>query len=1128
MPGGFAVPFSSTPPSTPDSTHRRSNGLPMGNRGLVSNPSTTPAGPPPSTASSFLPSGFPTSSFSNLQEKPRITAFNPKIDPDQRSPANMASSPAFKANNPDLTSSASSPYRRLQNVPSFAMSKGGSSIGDQGSIQSLDQSYHGTRDSEDDIGQDEYSEESDMGVENDISNRHIAPSYASTPKLRESLISSNGLEWANFGTPTKASQSRGQKRSLVGASLLETSSRQNKPLKRRRKDSAIPNIARDFSKRLGVARVKEPDKLIIGTERTMGNLYALEDSPERSEQALEDALPVATEDLCRLWRDCRKLQTQDRIMDDNVEIGIGPSESAPSFQKAEFVAPLLLQLRHPPTTVQQAFDSSRNFRPSSAMSLIHSNPPGSRTKLFPKILADWLEEHHNAYATAAVSLQLHQPDPTSHANFWDILLYLILHGRVFDAINILKKSDFQYARTARSDKHSQSSYSNVQLRNIGVVIGRAIEALGSCPTIADGDWRVTGPEWAIYRKRLQSAVSDLTLFAEGRDRDHDPLGQDMRAPDFGIQNTNNTLSQSSRRAESQVPWTVYQNLKAMYGILLGKSTEIISSAQDWVEATVALTMWWNGDDDEEDFVSESIAHSQRALRHSEDQGNRTVDINPTAAYLRRLVYAFERVTDEEDDDSFQINSTSDVQVGLATLFEGDIEGTVGLLQSWSLPVASAVAEILNLGGWVASPPRTSVSDAFNESDLMVLSYRHEELMWSSDDILVQYAEQLFEIDRFEEFNSVYEGWQLSMELLNRLNNENMARAKMKELLRQLRLTSDKRVDEVIYLCRNFGMESEANSIAERYAESITENSDRYGTALMYYACAHRPERVKDILDLLISLSLVHSSAFPPSSSIDRNLLALLNKTEVSLAQVGHRDREAANILHMYLTGYATLRNFYNLRDGVNLKDSKEPNLRPVALKKAAASALIAVINSAADNIHGGLYDADRGSIVQVDGLLALLGEAMVFVNQSRQILSLRQCFDLLKAIEDLQTVTSRVYEQCEDCFRSALDTASNRSKTPLPSNLLKKTMSNMTSSSSAFSLVNASMSTSSSSKDDRGSGVMVKMINDAEGLRKDDVKRGWDWRDGMSRGAKGQDVLRILRLGLAKDIARAWVEGADP
>lgn len=39
----------------------------------------------------------------------------------------------------------------------------------------------------------------------------------------------------------------------------------------------------------------------------------------------------------------------------------------------------------------------------------------------------------------------------------------------------------------------------------------------------------------------------------------------------------------------------------------------------------------------------------------------------------------------------------------------------------------------------------------------------------------------------------------------------------------------------------------------------------------------------------------------------------------------------------------------------------------------------------------------------------------------------------------------------------------------------------------------------------------------------EDRKRGWDWRKGLAEDAKGEDVLRILRLGLAKDIARHWI-----
>jgi len=42
----------------------------------------------------------------------------------------------------------------------------------------------------------------------------------------------------------------------------------------------------------------------------------------------------------------------------------------------------------------------------------------------------------------------------------------------------------------------------------------------------------------------------------------------------------------------------------------------------------------------------------------------------------------------------------------------------------------------------------------------------------------------------------------------------------------------------------------------------------------------------------------------------------------------------------------------------------------------------------------------------------------------------------------------------------------------------------------------------------------------------EDKKRAWDWRKGLEKDAKGEDILRILRLGLAKDIARHWVTQA--
>ena len=133
--------------------------------------------------------------------------------------------------------------------------------------------------------------------------------------------------------------------------------------------------------------------------------------------------------------------------------------------------------------------------------------------------------------------------------------------------------------------------------------------------------------------------------------------------------------------------------------------------------------------------------------------------------------------------------------------------------------------------------------------------------------------------------------------------------------------------------------------------------------------------------------------------------------------------------------------------------------------------------------------------------------------EPKSILSLRQCFAVLKAIEDLQTVTSRVYAQCEECFRAATAAFEGRSAPAAPRELLKKSMSSMTSAGS-FSLVGSSMLDSRTTE---GSGSRA-LIKPEEGKR-----RGWDWRKGLAKDARGDDVLRILRLGLAKDIARHWI-----
>ncbi len=82
--------------------------------------------------------------------------------------------------------------------------------------------------------------------------------------------------------------------------------------------------------------------------------------------------------------------------------------------------------------------------------------------------------------------------------------------------------------------------------------------------------------------------------------------------------------------------------------------------------------------------------------------------------------------------------------------------------------------------------------------------------------------------------------------------------------------------------------------------------------------------------------------------------------------------------------------------------------------------------------------------------------------------------------------------------------------------MLKKSMSAMTAS-TQFSLVGSSMLGSQPSDSIESSGVLVSAK----------IRRGWDWRKGLPKETSGADILRILRLGLAKDMARSWAEGNE-
>ena len=826
----WTVPASSSPmpPSTPGSGQRHRNIFAHLSSGLPSNPSTTPAGPPPSSVGSFTPADPPPSSvFGSSQLGPGKSLFKSKSPPTANTGSGRSVNPFSqsidsdklarflnKSGQFDLGDSNGSSSKAIFGMPS------GRQVLDLASGSEQEYSEDDSEEHDDEEDADGLEGEPSMDLDSSVDNRPPEVGFVPGSSLGKSLVNGDSR---NHGSAVTNGTSRGVKRSRGGAMINHESKRGEGMPKKPNQESDIEKIVKDQASRSQVARLEEPDEFIVGTEDIL--IRDLHDTQIISEDA---RLPKATEDLCNFWRTSRDRDATNNPPKPEVIAGIGPDEDAPPWHKGIFVSTLLLQLHHPPTaTGKQSLALARLDRLSTSATFPRELQIPHNPTALPKVLLDWLDKNHNHYEPTLSEVQRHDPSPTAHYNYWDIIFYVTLRGKLADLGRILKRSKFQHARTARDDGQGTEGYNSIQIKNIERVMNRAIQLLEHSPSLQEDNWNVTGNDWYMFRKRVEQAVEDLTVFAEGRDRAANESQSSFEASNFGLRRTNTDLSQSARRAESRVPWTIYQNLKTMYGILLGGTTEIISTAQDWVEATIGLTVWWDGDD-VESVAGGSLALSRRSLRHPQSRVGRLVDENANVAYIQRLRYTFESVSGSIEEN-YQVDSTSQVQLALASVFHGNVDGVIGLLKGWSLSVTSAVAEIASEGGWFDG---TGIMASLDEQDLMTISHGqqlHPLKVMTRVSILMEYADALSARERIQakQRGVFYEGWELSISVLNRLNDQGVARQRVSEVLRKLPVFSDERMDKILRTCERFDILDEARSITEVSCLSALERYSNF-------------------------------------------------------------------------------------------------------------------------------------------------------------------------------------------------------------------------------------------------------------------------------------------------------------
>lgn len=545
--------------------------------------------------------------------------------------------------------------------------------------------------------------------------------------------------------------------------IFRASSR--RPASGRRAEFEFGSIAREhYSQQGRAAMIQETPNLILETEDIVSHLYDEGIGAKDDAEKLDSSLALAALRLTQIWNDYAQSLGNP---EEEHAIGIGPGMDDDPFKKAAFIADLVIRMHH--TRFQDGLDDGKR-------------PP------LPEVLFQWMKEAHNPYPDQVEEVVLHEPNPACHPLFWQTVRTALVRGEIDLATRLLQDADFRYVRKNRGPP----AYTGKSLENIQHAIKVTCSMLDTCPA-ASGDWNILGSDWTLFRIKAGASWDQLQRFAEGRDQ------QQFGSESYG---TPQSMAGLARKAESRVPWEVYEQLNTIFDIAMGSQSAILETAQDWCEATIGLYGWWNEGKDSQKKRRLNLLGSTQLV--------------PVEDHLDRLARAI-HTTVESD---FHFDPRNPVEVALASALEGNFAAVVGLLREWSLPVASATAEIASLGQWLPKPqPKAMMTlDTLDDDDLDVLGVPKQgpdEVEGIKDTTLVWYARELAGIDQI---SADREGWEVAVQVLGRMDSVGKSEETVGELLHDILETlqpdSSSTVDKMWRILSDIGMVSFAEETVE--------------------------------------------------------------------------------------------------------------------------------------------------------------------------------------------------------------------------------------------------------------------------------------------------------------------------
>lgn len=588
-----------------------------------------------------------------------------------------------------------------------------------------------------------------------------------------------------MGTPAATARMRKEANDIYRASSMRS-------MFGRKRESKYSTVSRDLYKQLGYAEITEPPGTILQTEEVVTRLYNEGVGAEDDEEKLDDTLAGATEFLIRdVWEPYVKMLPRS---DEEHGVTVGPGPNASDFEKGAWIAALLFRLHHAPP-MRDGFGAP-------------VKPP------LPRVLFEWQDEYHNPCEGQVEAIFRHRPSPAAHSLFWQAIYMSLIRGDIAAAVALLRQAGWSHVKKGT---RGEPAYTGQPLKNIERVVEDVCHIMEACPG-ANNDsaagWDIQNSDWTLFRLKAKAAKENLINFSEGKDRPHYPSR--FGGSEFGEPDGPGSLTTLARKAESRLPWDVYESLQSLYSILIGEADSIIAAAQDWCEATIGLFGWWDN------------GHSNRKLGLSRSQailGNMTIKDE----YLDRLSASFHAAMDSD----FHFNGMDAVEACIACAFESNVDGVIGFLRAWSLPIAATAAEVASLGRWLPPPePQNLIAmDNFDADDLEVLGMSRgaglEQQDGVKDTTLIYYARALNELTPLTgtvvkkggvRAKVTRDGWEMAVQVVGRMDSPERSEELVNDLLRHIldRIEPDSHatIDKIWALLNDLGMINFAEDTAE--------------------------------------------------------------------------------------------------------------------------------------------------------------------------------------------------------------------------------------------------------------------------------------------------------------------------